>query len=450
MNQLSIKSRNVLIPQKGQRLGKLEPALIKIRDGKFYRLCDYLEKPSEPVLDFGDQVVMPGLCDTHVHMNEPGRTEWEGISTATQAAAAGGITTLVDMPLNSIPPTTTVDALNLKRESAQKTAYVDYGFWGGVIPQNKNDLEPLIQKGVLGFKCFMIDSGVSEFPMSSEEIIRQSLPILSKYNVPLLVHAELEGPLPRKVDSSKKYQSYLLSRPDSWEVSAVELLIKLAEEYKGRIHVVHLSSAQALSLLKAAQSQGISISAETCPHYLVLKAEDIAEGATHFKCAPPIRNNENRELLWKGLENNIIQFIVSDHSPCSPNLKKFDSGDFLAAWGGISGLQFGLSLIWTEMKKRNLALPELAYWMSEAPLNFLNVQSKTGRIEVGNDADLVVWDPNKEFKLEESQILHRHKITPYMGMKLSGVVERTFVRGQCVFESGSILGPTGNEVRRKQ
>jgi len=449
MNHFAIKSQKALLPEPGKRLGVLKPALIEIRDGKFFKTYNYQDQISGiSILDFGNKVVMPGLVDTHVHMNEPGRTEWEGISTATQAAAAGGITTLVDMPLNSIPPTTTVSALNIKRESAQKTAFVDYGFWGGVIPGNEKDLEPLIQNGILGFKCFMIESGVIEFPMSSEEIIRKSLPILAKHQVPLLVHAELQGFAPSSQLSSQNYESYLLSRPDSWEVSAIELLIRLAKEFDTQIHVVHLSSAKALTILKNAQTQGIKISAETCPHYLVLKSEDIAQGATQFKCAPPIRNNENREHLWLGLLEGTVDFIVSDHSPCSPHLKQMDSGDFSLAWGGIAGLQFGLSLIWTEMKKRNLSIPELSYWMSEAPSDFLGAPSKRGRIEPGADADFTIWDPEKEFILTESQIFHRHKVTPYLGMPLFGVVEKTFVRGNCVFDTGKVFGPKGQEVRR--
>ena len=446
----AIKSQKVLLSPEGPSLAVLRPAVVYIRDGKILKISDELEKNySGQVIDVGSDVVMPGICDTHVHMNEPGRTEWEGIETATKAAAAGGITTLVDMPLNSIPPTTTVEALALKRASAQRTAYVDYGFWGGVIPDNKKDLESLISSGVLGFKTFMIDSGVAEFPMASEMVIRESLPVLAKHKVPLLVHAELESSVNVKESSSRAYSHYLESRPQKWEVDAIRLIIELAKESGGHLHIVHLSAAQALSEIRKAKEQKIAITAETCPHYLTLQSEEIRDGATHFKCAPPIRENRNREDLWRGLEQGIIDFIVSDHSPCTPQLKKLETGDFDAAWGGIAGLQFSLPVIWTEMQKKGLTLAQLSYWMSESTVKFLKVKGKSGKIEMGSDADLVVWDPNAQFVLKESQIFHRHKVTPYLGKKLYGVIKKTFVRGQCVFDEGIFSGPFGSELKRK-
>jgi len=446
----AIKSQKVLLPKEGSKLPSLRPAVIYIRDGKISKIADELEKNyAGQVIDVGNDVVMPGICDTHVHINEPGRTEWEGIETATKAAAAGGITTLVDMPLNSIPPTTTVEALLLKRASAQRTAYVDYGFWGGVIPGNKKELENLISNGVLGFKAFMIDSGVSEFPMASAAVIRESLSILAKHKVPLLVHAELESPVNVKESSSRAYSHYLESRPQKWEVDAIRLIIELAKESGGHVHIVHLSAAQALSEIRKAKEQKIAITAETCPHYLTLQSEEILDGATYFKCAPPIRENRNREDLWIGLEQGAIDFIVSDHSPCTPQLKKLETGDFDEAWGGIAGLQFSLPVIWTEMQTRGLTVAQLSYWMSESTAKFLKVTGKSGKIEVGSDADLVIWDPKAYFTLTESQIFHRHKVTPYLGKKLHGVVKKTFVRGQCVYDEGVFNGPLGNELKRK-
>lgn len=448
--RFAIQSRSLLLPDSDQRFPRLKPGVIYIQDGKISKITPQIDPNfSGQVMDVGEDVVMPGLCDTHVHMNEPGRTEWEGIETATRAAAAGGITTLVDMPLNSIPPTTTVGALELKRASAKKTAYVDYGFWGGVIPGNKQDLEPLIAAGVLGFKAFMIDSGVSEFPMASEEVLKESLPILAKKGVPLLVHAELEGHAEVKHPSPRSYVHYLESRPQSWEVEAIRKIIELAKENKARVHVVHLSASEALKDIEKAKSEKVAITAETCPHYLTLTSEEIIDGATHFKCAPPIRENDNREKLWEGLDRGLISFIVSDHSPCTPKLKNFETGNFDSAWGGIAGLQFGLPVIWTEMVKRGLSLGHLSHWMAEATAHFLKILGKPGRIEVGADADLVVWDPKAQFVLEETQIFHRHKVTPYLGKKLQGVVKNTFVRGQEVYCDGKLNGPLGQEVKRE-
>ncbi|NBX93344.1 MAG: allantoinase AllB [Proteobacteria bacterium] len=445
----ALKSQRVLLPKKGQSLGELSPAIVFIESGIIRSIEGQLPAEySGKLIDLGEKVLMPGLCDSHVHMNEPGRTEWEGIATATQAAAAGGITTLIDMPLNSIPPTVTVDALQLKRKSAEKTAYVDYGFWGGVIPGNEKDLEPLIDAGIMGFKAFMIDSGVSEFPMASEKVLRESMPVLAKKGVPFLVHAELESPVSIKIDSHREYHRYLQSRPDQWEVEAIRLMIRLARETGCRVHIVHLSSAKALQDIQQAKKEGLKFTVETCPHYLSLLAEEVPEGATHFKCAPPIRERSNQEALWQGLSQGVIDFIVSDHSPCTPQLKNLETGDFDSAWGGIAGLQFSLSVIWTEMTKRHLALPLLSHWMAESTSKFLNIQNKTGRIESGTDADLVVFDPEAEFKLNVRDILHRHPVTPYLGKTLKGKVEKTFVRGQCVFDSGTLNGPLGKEVRR--
>lgn len=448
--RFAIQSRSLLLPDSAQKLPQLKPGVIYVESGKISKIASQIDPNfNGQVVDVGEDVVMPGLCDTHVHMNEPGRTDWEGIETATRAAAAGGITTLVDMPLNSIPPTTTVEALEIKRASAKKTAYVDYGFWGGVIPGNQKDLEPLIAAGVLGFKAFMIDSGVSEFPMAPEAVLKESLPILAKKGVPLLVHAEVEGHVDVNHPSPRSYVHYLESRPQSWEVEAIRKIIDLAKESKARVHVVHLSASEALHDIEKAKTEKVAITAETCPHYLTLRSEEIQDGATHFKCAPPIRENENREKLWEGLNRGLISFIVSDHSPCTPKLKNFETGDFDSAWGGIAGLQFSLPVIWTEMVSRGLTLGHLSHWMAHSTASFLKIQGKPGRIEVGADADLVVWDPKSQFVLTESQIFHRHKVTPYLGMKLQGVVKKTFVRGEQVYDLGKFKGPIGREVKRE-
>lgn len=449
--KFAIKSRAVLLPNPKGSGSCLTPATVLVEQEKISAILNHNDSEvSVPIIDVGDDVVMPGICDTHVHMNEPGRTEWEGISTATKAAAAGGITTLIDMPLNSIPPTTTVHALELKRKSAKETAFVDYGFWGGVIPENLDSLKPLVEAGVLGFKAFMIDSGVPEFPMAQESVLREGLSILSKLNVPLLVHAEVESKVQIKNLSVTQYQHYLESRPQKWEIDAIKKIISIAEELKARVHVVHLSAANALQEIASAKKRGVLVSAETCPHYLTLKAEDVPEGATHFKCAPPIRENSNRNRLWEGLSDGIIDFIVSDHSPCTPQLKHLDTGNFDSAWGGIAGLQFGLPVIWTELSARGLGVSELSHWLSTATSNFLNLTGKTGKIEKGADADLVVWDPNSEFTLKEDQIFHRHKVTPYLGKKLKGIVKKTFVRGNKVYDLGVFSSvPKGTEVNRR-
>ncbi|NBY21042.1 allantoinase AllB [bacterium] len=445
--RIAIRSRCLLLPDESKKIPSLKAGCIYIEKGKIVKIStETVPEPAETVIDVGDDVVMPGLCDTHVHMNEPGRTDWEGIETATRAAAAGGITTLVDMPLNSIPPTTTVEALELKRASARNTAYVDYGFWGGVIPGNLKDIEPLIKAGVLGFKAFMIDSGVTEFPMASSEIIRESLPILASHKVPLLVHAELESPVDIKDQSAKSYNHFLESRPQRWEVDAIREIMSLSKEMKAPVHIVHLSASEALPEIEKAKEEGVQITVETCPHYLTLKSEDIEDGATHFKCAPPIRENENREGLWNGLQQGIIDFIVSDHSPCTPQLKNRETGNFETAWGGIAGLQFSLPVIWTEMQKRGLTVGHLSYWMSDRPAGFLKARGKTGKIEVGADADLVVWDPKAQFTLTEKEIFHRHKVTPYLAKRFQGVVKKTLVRGELVFDSGKFRGPMGREV----
>jgi allantoinase len=443
MSNFALKSKRILLGDGTEP----RPGMVLVKGEKVSQICDYDHSPSGRVLDVGNQVVMPGVVDTHAHINEPGRTDWEGFQTATRSAAAGGITTVIDMPLNSIPATTTVEALRIKAETARGKCSIDYGFWGGVIPGNSDQLEDMIERGALGFKAFLCDSGVKEFPMSTEADLRKAMPILARARVPLLVHAELETGT--HAVAGRSYQSFLESRPKEWEVQAVRMMVALAREFKCRVHIVHLSASDALKDLGEAKAQGVLITAETCPHYLHFEAETIPEGATQFKCAPPIREHENRERLWQGLKDDQISFVVSDHSPCTPGLKHLNSGDFSKAWGGISGLQFSLPVVWSEMKLRNLGLPSLTRWMSGNTARFAGLSDRKGLIAPGFDADLVVWDPERSFRVTRAMVLHRNKITPYEGTELFGTVHQTFVRGSCIYENGEFSHATlGHQVFR--
>lgn len=389
------------------------------------------------VVDVGERVVLPGLVDTHAHINEPGRTDWEGFATATAAAAAGGITSIVDMPLNSIPATVSVAALREKQAAAAGACAIDYGFWGGVIPGNSDALAPLVAAGARGFKAFLIESGVDEFPCVSEADLRPAMAILATLGVPLLVHAEVPSlAAPEPTPQARDYHDYLMSRPAAWENDAVAMLIRLCRDTGCPVHVVHLSSAGALPLIAQARADGLALSAETCPHYLVFAAEDIADGATHFKCAPPIRERHNRELLWQGLAAEHIEFIVSDHSPCTPALKHLERGDFAAAWGGIASLQFGLSVLWTHAQARGVTLEQLVSWMSGRTARFAGLQERKGGIAPGRDADLVVFDPDATWTITPAMIRHRHKVTPYAGMACRGRVDMTFLRGEQIYGDG--------------
>ncbi|MBN8222207.1 MAG: allantoinase AllB [Spirochaetes bacterium] len=410
-----------------------------------------------PVNDYGDLALMPGVVDTHVHINQPGRTEWEGFQTATAAAAKGGITTLVDMPLNCDPVTTTRAALEAKIKSCAGLLHVDCGFYGGVIPGNLGDLEPMIDAGVLGFKSFLIHSGIHEFPHCGEAELRAAIPILKKAGVPYLMHAELDDDALRQAQgdvtlSSSKgdhrlYSTYLASRPRRWENNAIELMARLAGETNAHLHIVHLSSTDRLDLLSETRRRGINLSVETCHHYLTYCAEEIPDGATEFKCAPPIRERENREKLWAGLKDGTIDFAVSDHSPCTPELKAAESGDFMKAWGGIAGLQFSLSVFHTGARARGLSLSQISHYLSTAPAKFVGLKNK-GSIAVGKDADFVVFDADKKFHVERNQIAHRHDVSPYIGMELTGFVKETWLRGVCVHREGKSTGPAGRPILR--
>ena len=457
-----IRGKQVVLPN------GISAAAIHISDDKITTIAAYGDFPAGCELVEADEssIVMAGLVDSHVHVNEPGRTDWEGFETATRAAAAGGITTIVDMPLNSIPPTTTIAGFEEKLVAARNKCLVDVGFWGGVVPGNTSELAPLLAAGVVGFKCFLIHSGVDEFPNVSEEDLRIALPELTRLGATLIVHAEVPGPIsrtgihacppafdeaaiaeeqgvfpisPRNVWPTR-YETFLASRPRAAENEAVELMIKLTREFGTRVHIVHHSSADALTALREAKTAGLKITAETCPHYLAFAAEDIPDGATEFKCCPPIRERENSEQLWAALADRTLDMIVSDHSPCPPQLKLRESGDFLAAWGGISSLQLRLPIVWTEARRRGHSIDDLSRWLCAAPADLVNLKNRKGNIAVGYDADIVIWNPAKQFRVSASGLHHRHKLTPYEGKELSGVVEKTFLRGRKIYDEGEFSG----------
>ncbi|HYN19836.1 MAG TPA: allantoinase AllB [Thermoanaerobaculia bacterium] len=421
------------------------PASIAIQAGRIVAVGEYEEIPAGvPLIDAGDAVVSPGVVDTHVHINEPGRTDWEGFETATRAAAAGGVTTLVDMPLNSIPATTTREAFQVKLEAARGKCWVDVGFWGGVVPGNVHDVAGLLEDGVLGFKSFLVPSGVDEFQHVGESDLREALPELARGAV-LLVHAELPGPIEAAAgvwqeEGPDRYERWLRSRPDAAETEAIELLIRLCREFGTRIHVVHLASAEALPLLREARAEGLPITVETCPHYLTFAAEEIADAAVEHKCAPPIRSAENREHLWAALKEGVIDVVASDHSPSPPDRKR---GGFRDAWGGIASLQLALPAAWTGARERGGSLQDLARWMSRQPARLAGLERK-GAIEAGFDADLVIWEPEASFRVDSESLQHRHKLTPYTGRTLHGLIRKTLVRGQTVYDDGNFPGvPAG-------
>ena len=424
-----------------------KPAAILIKGEKILDVVSIENIPENcPTEDMGNNMIMPGLVDAHVHINEPGRTDWEGFETATKAAAAGGITTIVDMPLNCIPVTTTVDALNQKIIATKDQLWIDCGFYGGLIPDNIQDLESLADAGVLGFKAFLSPSGIDEFPNISEKHLREALHILAKKGIPVLVHAELENGATSS-EENKTYKYFQESRPKSWENNAIKLLIQLCREFNVHIHIVHLSSADILPEIAQTRKDGFPLTVETCPHYLHFSSERISDGDTRFKCAPPIWNGENRENLWAGLEEGIINFITSDHSPCTPELKNLEAGNFEKAWGGISSIQFALPVIWTECKQRGYSLEQLINWMSKQPAKFIGKDQQKGQISPGFDADLVCWNPDKKYIIKKEAIHHKNKLTPYEGESLYGVVNATFLRGQKVYENGQFLGnPKGKII----
>ncbi|VAW39236.1 Allantoinase [hydrothermal vent metagenome] len=415
--------------------GKLQQVAVLFEHGTITDIVAIKDIPDNcPHIDYGNLVIMPGLVDTHVHINEPGRTDWEGFNSATKAAAAGGITTVIDMPLNCIPVTTTLDAVKVKKECLKNQIWVDIGFHGGVIPNNHNELPAMIDAGINSFKAFMIDSGIDEFPASDTATLDKAMAILAPADATLLVHAELDTSMhEHTVNDLSSYQEFLQSRPDAWEVNAIAEIIRLAKKHKCKVHIVHLSSSKALSLIKQAQIDKVQITSETCPHYLTLSSETIPDGDGRFKCCPPIRNTDNQNALWQGLENDTIDFIVSDHSPCTPALKKLQEHNLWEAWGGISSLQFGLSLIWSAIQKRGYSIAHLVKWMCERPAYLVNLEHRKGQIKAGFQADFVIWNPQKTQVIDKSKILHKHKLTAYEHHTVAGVVEQTILAGNIIF-----------------
>jgi allantoinase len=433
----------------------IRPGAVLVREGNIEAVVNFDEAPASATIhDFGNAAILPGLVDSHVHINDPGRAEWEGFETATRAAAAGGYTTLIDMPLNCLPPTTDVRALAAKRKAAEEKCWVDWRAWGGVVRDNQAHIEALASAGVAGFKCFLVYPGVDGFTMVTEHDLRAALPAVARTGLPLLVHAELPGPVDRATADLhngnanwRRYSTYLQSRPEEAELSAIRLLLSLCREFKFRLHIVHLSASQALPELCAARAQGLPVTVETCPHYLHFCAEEIPDGATLFKCAPPIRSRENRENLWQGLKEGIIDLLATDHSPCPPAMKRLDEGNFETAWGGISSLSVALPVMWTEASNRGFTLNDLTRWMAEAPAHLAGCAARKGRIAAGFDADLVVFDPEEEFVVSADRLYHRHPISPYLGEKLRGVVRATFLRGQAVFSDRKFCGQAvGREI----
>jgi len=435
-----VRSRRVVVD------GSIRPAAIHVRGGTIERVADHADVPAGARLDdVGELAVLPGIVDTHVHLNEPGRTEWEGFATATEAAAIGGVTTLVDMPLNSIPATTSREAFAAKRAAAAGQCSVDVGFWGGVVPGNMGELAGMVDDGVRGFKCFLVDSGVAEFGWVGETELRPAMQILAglRARVPLLVHAEVAGPIDAATaalasSDPRRYATYLASRPPGAEEQAISLVTGLCRETGARTHIVHHSAATALPLLETARARGLPLTAETCPHYLHFTAEAIPDGATAFKCAPPIREAANRELLWKALASGVLDLVASDHSPCTPALKGLDVGDYMTAWGGVAGLQLAPSIVWTEASARGHTLVDLARWMCAAPARLAGLTADKGVIAAGKHADLIVFDDAATFTVTPAAIHHRHKVTPYAGEMLRGTVLATYLRGDKIADSGKL------------
>ena len=429
------------------------PAALVVEDGRILAVRAPGDVPADAeIVECGDHAILPGLVDTHVHINEPGRTEWEGFYTATRAAAAGGYTTLIDMPLNCLPETTTVEALAIKRAAAQSQCFVDWMSWGGAVADNQAHILPLAKAGVPGFKCFLIYPGCDGFTMIDQQQLEAALPAIAQTGLPLLVHAELAGPIDRAMaglqDSDwRQYVTYLASRPDEAELQAIRLMIRLCREYGFRLHIVHLATAQALDALKAARAEGLPITVETCPHYLHFAAEEIADGGTLLKCAPPIRTRENREALWQGLREGAIDMVVTDHSPCPPEMKRADEGRFDLAWGGIASLSVALPVMWTEAARRGFSLDEIARWMSSAPAALAGIADQAGALEAGRDANFVVFDPDAEMTVAADALFYRHPVSPYLGERLRGVVRATYLRGEAVFSSGTFeKSPRGHEL----
>jgi allantoinase len=430
------------------------PAALLVEDGRIRAICRVSEIPADAIVhDCGNHAILPGLVDTHVHINQPGRTEWEGFRTATRAAAAGGYTTLVDMPLNCLPETITVAALEEKREAARGECFVDWAPWGGAVADNQQHILPLARAGVLGYKCFLIYPGCDGFTMIDQRQLEGALPHIARSGLPLLVHAELAGPIDRAIQNLqtadwRKYSTYLASRPDEAELDAIRLMIRLCRQYRFRLHIVHLSTASAIEELQAARTEGLPITVETCPHYLHFAAEEITDGKTLLKCAPPIRSKDNQRGLWRGLRTGAIDMIVTDHSPCPPEMKREDVGRFDLAWGGIASISLALSVIHTECSHRDFTLNDIVRWMSSAPASLAGIGNQVGSLQADRDANFIVFDTEMEFIVNADKLHYRHAISPYLAEKLRGIVRATYLRGEPVYHEGNFAPiPSGREVK---
>lgn len=449
MNKMMFKSQRVITPE-GERA-----ASVIVGDGQIVAIEAYdFHADDIPVVDYQQRVLMPGIVDSHVHINEPGRTDWEGFDTATHAAAAGGITTVVDMPLNCIPVTITAQALQEKLAVLDDKLWIDAGFWGGATADNLGELPDLLDAGVLGVKSFTIHSGIDEFQFVNETQLTDAMRELAKRGMPHLVHAELDHAHSEPMSIASSYQSFLKTRPPAWENDAIALVIRvmkalIAEGLQPHAHIVHLSSAEALPMIQQARADGLNLTVETCPHYLVLEAETIPDGQATYKCCPPIREKSNQDLLWQALLDGTIDCVVSDHSPCTPQLKNIDSGDLEKAWGGISGLQFGLPLLWTHAQDKGMSLTQLSELMSARPARLTGLTNK-GSIAIGQQADFCVFDPDGQFTVTPEIIHHRHKISPYVGKTLQGVVVATLLAGQTIYQQGEFVGSARGRALLKE
>lgn len=431
---LIIKGNRILLPQ------GFVSAAVYIADGKIVAVTSHSDIPQHAVVtDIGDNVLMPGVIDPHVHINEPGRVEWEGFDTATKAAIAGGVTTLVDMPLNSSPVTTTVEAFEKKLLATEGKLHTNVGFWGGLVPGNADQVQGLIDKGVLGFKAFLAHSGIDEFPNVTAVDLDQSMPIIAKSGEPLLVHCEITDDINRSTDDVCSYINYLGTRPKHWEDKAIALMIQKAEQHQCKTHIVHLSSADSIRQLQQAKSKGLPVTVETAQHYLYFNAEEIINGRTDLKCAPPIRDKANNDQLWEALQNGLIDFVATDHSPATADLKEINSGNFMKAWGGIASIQLALPALWTAARKRDIGFEHIAKWLCENPAKLAGLANQKGKIAVGYDADLIVIDIDASFTVNEDDILHKNKVTPYKNEMMWGVVKQTYLGGELVVDEGKIV-----------